>query len=69
LVGKHGTTQSPLRPSGIALIDGKRVDVVSEGEFIDRDTAIEVTHTEGARIVVAPLPDPPADEESTPEKA
>jgi membrane-bound serine protease (ClpP class) len=51
-LGRTGTAVSPLRPAGIADIDGARVDVVSEGDFIDAGTAIEVTRVDGNRIVV-----------------
>ncbi len=51
-LGKHGTTFSPLRPAGIAEIDGERVDVVSDGEFIDVGMPIVVTRVDGNRIVV-----------------
>ncbi len=51
-LGKNGSALSPLRPSGIAQIDGQRVDVVSEGEFIDAGDAVEVTRVEGNRVVV-----------------
>jgi membrane-bound serine protease (ClpP class) len=51
-VGTQGTAISPLRPAGIADIDGARVDVVSDGELIDAGQAIEVTRVDGNRIVV-----------------
>jgi membrane-bound serine protease (ClpP class) len=51
-LGKQGTAVSPLRPAGIADIEGKRVDVVSEGEWIDATTPIEVIRVDGNRIVV-----------------
>ena len=51
-LGRTGTALSPLRPAGIADIDGARVDVVSDGGFIDAGTAIEVTRVDGNRIVV-----------------
>ena len=51
-LGRTGTAMSPLRPAGIAEIDGTRVDVVSEGGFIDAGTVIEVTRVDGNRIVV-----------------
>lgn len=51
-VGRTGTALSPLRPAGIAAIDGVRVDVVSDGGFIDAGTPIEVTRVEGNRVVV-----------------
>ena len=34
-LGRTGAALSPLRPAGIAEIDGSRVDVVSDGAFID----------------------------------
>jgi membrane-bound serine protease (ClpP class) len=51
-LGKSGTVFSPLRPAGIAEIEGERVDVVSDGEFIDSGTPIVVTRVDGNRIVV-----------------
>jgi membrane-bound serine protease (ClpP class) len=51
-VGKHGTAATPLRPAGIAHLDGQRVDVVSQGEFIETDAPIEVIRVDGNRIVV-----------------
>ena len=53
-VGKTGKTLTPLRPVGAAMIDGKRVDVVTEGELIERDTQIEVIRVEGNKIFVKP---------------
>jgi membrane-bound serine protease (ClpP class) len=55
-LGRTGTALSPLRPAGIADIDGARVDVVSDGGFIDAGTAIEVTRVDGNRIVVRRSP-------------
>ena len=51
-LGKNGSALSPLRPAGIAVIDGERVDVVSDGEFIDVGMPILVTRVDGNRIVV-----------------
>jgi membrane-bound serine protease (ClpP class) len=51
-LGKSGTALSPLRPAGIAEIDGERVDVVSDGEFIGSGVPIVVTRVDGNRIVV-----------------
>lgn len=55
LVGKVGRSLTKLRPSGVAVIDGKRFDVVSEGDFIEQDKEIEVIFVEGTRIVVREL--------------
>lgn len=51
-LGRTGTALSPLRPAGIAEFDGARVDVVSDGDFIDAGSAIRVTRVDGNRIVV-----------------
>ena len=51
-LGRTGTALSPLRPAGIAEIDGARVDVVSDGGFIEAGTSILVTRVDGNRIVV-----------------
>ena len=51
-VGKRGTSVSPLRPAGIAEFDGERVDVVSEGDFIDAGQSVDVLRVDGNRIVV-----------------
>ena len=51
-LGKRGKAISELRPAGTAEIDGERVDVVSQGDFIDPGSDIEVIETGGNRIVV-----------------
>ena len=51
-IGKEGTTVTALHPSGIALIGGKRVDVVSSGEYIGKLTPITVMTVTGNQIVV-----------------
>ncbi len=51
-LGMTGRASSPLRPSGIAEIDGHRVDVVSEGELIDAGQFIKVIRVDGNRVVV-----------------
>lgn len=49
---QSGVAQTTLRPSGSALINGKKVDVVTEGEMIQRGAAIKVVAIEGLRVVV-----------------
>ncbi len=51
-MGKNGLSTTPLRPSGSAEISGKRVDVVTDGEFIDSGTPVEVVNVQGARVQV-----------------
>ena len=55
LLNKVGAALTPLRPSGTAVIEGRRVDVVTEGAMIDRDTPIKVVAVEGMRVVVRSL--------------
>lgn len=52
LVGKTGIATSYLRPAGVAAIDGRRIDVLTEGDFLPAGTAVTVTKVEGARIFV-----------------
>lgn len=52
LVGKRGVVRTELRPAGTALIDGRPVDVVSEGAFLPKGTAVRVIAVEGMRVVV-----------------
>jgi membrane-bound serine protease (ClpP class) len=49
-----GRATSDLRPSGIVSIDGKRLDVVSDGRLIDSGTMVRVVAVQGNRIIVAP---------------
>ena len=55
LVGQSGQSLSSLRPAGAALIDSRRVDVVTCGEFIEPETDVEVILVEGSRVVVRGL--------------
>lgn len=47
-----GVAITQLRPSGAAVFNGKRVDVITEGELIDRGVSVKVIEIEGARVVV-----------------
>ena len=51
-VGHEGKTLSVLRPSGIGDFDGVRLNVVTEGEFIENGTPIRIVRVEGGKIVV-----------------
>lgn len=51
-VGMEGETLTHLRPAGMAKIDSKRIDVVTEGTFIEKGKRIKVVAVEGNRIVV-----------------
>jgi membrane-bound serine protease (ClpP class) len=51
-MGAQGNAATDLRPAGIAVIDGKRVDVVTRGEYIEKNAAIIVTAVTGNQIIV-----------------
>lgn len=52
LVGKKGETITPLRPAGTIALGTERIDVVSEGSFIEAGKVVEIIKVEGSRIVV-----------------
>lgn len=52
LIGKEGTTVTPLRPNGKARFEERQVDVFSEGDFVDRDSRVIVTKINGKNVVV-----------------
>jgi membrane-bound serine protease (ClpP class) len=55
LIGREGSAQTVLRPSGMAVIDGKRLDVVAESGMIAAGSAIKVIAVEGTRVIVRKL--------------
>ena len=52
LLGAEGISLTTLRPAGTAEFNGKRVDVVTESEYIEHGKPIIVTAVEGMRVVV-----------------
>ena len=52
LLHRTGVAITQLRPSGTAFINGKRVDVVTEGGLIDQGASLKVVAAEGLRVVV-----------------
>lgn len=52
LLGKKGKVISALRPAGIIEIDGKRLDAVSNGLFIEPGKYVKIIDIQGPRIVV-----------------
>lgn len=55
LVGKIGVAVTDLRPAGIGLFDGERIDVVSEGDYVRAGARIKVLRSEGYRHIVRPV--------------
>ncbi|MBQ7785518.1 MAG: hypothetical protein IJ381_05160 [Clostridia bacterium] len=52
LLGRRGKTTSVLRPAGIADFDGVRLNVVTEGGFVEKGCAVEIIKADGSSIVV-----------------
>jgi membrane-bound serine protease (ClpP class) len=47
-----GKSVTDLRPAGMAEVNSHRLDVVTDGEYIEADTPIVVTGVAGNRIIV-----------------
>lgn len=52
-VEENGIAHTPLRPAGTARFGGRRLDVVTRGEFIDAGTPVRIVKIDGRRILVA----------------
>ncbi|PUB12531.1 nodulation protein NfeD [Paenisporosarcina sp. OV554] len=52
LVGRIAVSMTPLRPSGTIMLDGERIDAVTEGGYIDSKKAVKIIKVEGSRTVV-----------------
>lgn len=64
MLGARGTATSDLRPSGTAQFGSQRLQVMTDGEYVNKGTAIEVVRVGTNTLVVAPHePAPEAAEE------
>jgi|SRR5579862_1110259 len=54
-VGREGVAQTILRPAGVALVDGKRLDVVAESGMIESGSPIRIIAVQENRLVVKQL--------------
>ena len=54
-VGKEGITTTVLRPTGMAEIEGIRLNVEAEGEFIPQDIPVKVHRVDGRNVIVRKL--------------
>ena len=52
LVGKKLKAYTDLRPAGVAILDNEKLDVVTDGDFIEKGNEIVIVRVEGMRIVV-----------------
>lgn len=51
-IGDQGAAESVLRPAGKVRFNGQLADVVTEGDFLDPGTQVEVVKREGNRVIV-----------------
>src|SRR4051812_33766540 len=58
LRGKLGRTVSPLRPSGVAEFDGRRIDVITEGLMVEAGQWVKCVEVRANKVLVRPA-DPP----------
>lgn len=58
LRGKVGKVMSPLRPSGIADFDGRRVDVITPGMMLEIGTYVRCIDVKAGRVLVSPVEKP-----------
>jgi membrane-bound serine protease (ClpP class) len=61
-IGTRGRALSALRPAGTAEIDGRMVDVVTDGDWVRQGATVEVVSIEGNRVTVQAV-DGPDDED------
>ena len=55
LEGRSGTADTDLHPSGWVKIDGQRIFVVSEGDFIEKGKEVTILSVDGNRVLVREL--------------
>ena len=51
-MGATGTTSTQLTPGGKARFGDQLVDVMADGEAIDRGTPVKVVEVQGSRVLV-----------------
>jgi len=56
LVGKTGTVETQLRPSGAIRIEGQRVIAVAESGVIGKGQTVKVIRAKGTNVIVRPAP-------------
>jgi membrane-bound serine protease (ClpP class) len=52
MIGREGITVSELRPAGIADFDKERLDVVTEGDYIEAGRRVKIVRVAGRQVVV-----------------
>lgn len=60
LVGRKGRVVTPLRPEGTVLVGDQRLEVITDGDWVEKGEEVEVLGVGGTRIRVRPVKDAPA---------
>ena len=55
LLGKQGVALTNLRPTGIGNFEGITFDVISEGNYISKDTKLIIFKVQGSKLIVKAL--------------
>jgi membrane-bound serine protease (ClpP class) len=55
MAGRTGTALTTLRPAGRADFAGTPIDVVTNGDFIEKGACVRVLEVSGSRVVVEPV--------------
>ncbi len=53
--GDRGIAYSFLRPSGKVMINNKKIDAITQGEFLDQGAAVIIDRIEPNRVIVKPI--------------
>lgn len=52
LIGQHGRTITPLRPSGVIELDGRRIDAMSEDGFLEANSLVRILQIRSGQAIV-----------------
>jgi membrane-bound serine protease (ClpP class) len=58
LRGRVGRAVSPLRPSGVADFEGRRIDVLTEGLMVEEGTWVRCIDVKVGKVIVRPIDEP-----------
>ena len=54
-IGMTGVALTPLRPSGAIKLGDRRIDVVTDGEYVEKGVEVRVVEVRGSRVEVRPV--------------
>ncbi len=57
MLGEVGVVITPLRPVGMCDFEGKRVECVAEGGYVDKDKKVKVIDVESTQLTVRMIED------------